>query len=141
MLIGVVQLRNRIEARWAGWNVSTERRWAARAVVLGLMCLCLLVPTVRPDAPRHIQVTAKRFSFSPAEITVKKGEAVNLVLTSADVAHGLRVRELKIELRADKGKTAEATFTPQKTGTCTGHCSVFCGSGHGVMTFTIYVVS
>ncbi len=72
---------------------------------------------------------------------MKKGEAVDLVLTSADVAHGLRIRELKIELNASKAKTAQTTFTPQKTGTFTGHCSVFCGSGHGVMTFTIHVVS
>ena len=36
-------------------------------------------------APRRIEVTAKKFDFTPAEITVKKGEPVVIVLTSADV--------------------------------------------------------
>ncbi len=41
------------------------------------------------SAPRRIEVTAKRFEFDPAEITVKKGEPVVIVLKSADVPHGL----------------------------------------------------
>lgn len=91
-------------------------------------------------APRQIEVTAKRFSYSPGEITVKKGEPVVLVITSADVAHGLRFRELNLNARIDKGSTARLSFTPDKTGDFVGHCSVFCGSGHGEMTLTLHVV-
>ena len=40
----------------------------------------------------HIEVTAKRFSFDPGDLTLKKGEPVVLVLRSVDVAHGLRFR-------------------------------------------------
>jgi len=105
-----------------------------------LVTLFIAASAARPAAPRHIEVTAKRYSFEPAEITVKKGEAVELEVTSADVPHGLRIRELKIDLRVSKGKNADAVFTPQTTGTFVGHCSVFCGSGHGQMTFTIHVV-
>jgi cytochrome c oxidase subunit 2 len=86
-------------------------------------------------------VTAKRFAFEPAEITLKKGEAVDFVLTSSDVAHGIRIRELNLDLRSGKGKSADVTFTPTAIGTFVGHCSVFCGSGHGQMTLTIHVVA
>jgi cytochrome c oxidase subunit 2 len=92
-------------------------------------------------APRRIEVTAKQFSFEPSEITVKKGEPVILVIKSADVAHGLRFRELNLNVKVDKGGTAELPFTPDKTGDFVGHCSVFCGSGHGEMALTMHVVN
>jgi cytochrome c oxidase subunit 2 len=81
-----------------------------------------------------------RFAFAPAEITIKTGESVDLVLTSADVPHGVRFRELNVDLNVAKGKPAEVKFTPEKAGTFVGHCSVFCGSGHGKMALTIHVV-
>lgn len=105
-------------------------------LVASLIC----ASSAKPDSPHRVEITAKRYSFQPAEITVKKGETVDLALTSSDVPHGVRVRELNLDLRAGKGKTADVNFTPEKTGTFVGHCSVFCGSGHGQMTLTIHVV-
>jgi len=122
-------------------RISIYVRLAWRTACVALLLLFVMVSAVRSESPRRIQVTAKRFAFEPAEITVKKGEAIDLVMSSADVAHGLRVRELKIELHANKGRTAETVFTPQSVGTFVGHCSIFCGSGHGAMTLTIHVVS
>jgi len=89
---------------------------------------------------QRVEVLAKRFEFLPADITVKKGEAVDLVLKSEDVAHGLRFRELNVEVNAGKGGTGKVHFVPNKTGTFIGHCSVFCGAGHGSMTLTLHVV-
>jgi cytochrome c oxidase subunit 2 len=91
-------------------------------------------------APRRIEVTAQRFQFTPGEITVHKGEPVVLVLRSLDVAHGLRFKELGVEGKVSKGGTTEIPFTADKSGTFVGHCSVFCGSGHGEMTLTLHVV-
>lgn len=90
--------------------------------------------------PRRIEITAKRFSYDPGEITLKKGQPVVLVLKSVDVDHGLRFRELNLNAKIDKGKSAELSFTPDKTGDFVGHCSVFCGSGHGSMALTLHVV-
>lgn len=92
------------------------------------------------DNPRTIEVTAKRFAYEPAEITIKKGVPVVLVIKSLDVAHGLRFRELNLDAKVNKGGSAELRFTPEKTGDFVGHCSVFCGSGHGSMTLTLHVV-
>jgi cytochrome c oxidase subunit 2 len=92
------------------------------------------------DTPKRIEVTAKRFTYEPAEITLKKGQPVVLVIKSLDVAHGLRFRELNLNAKIDKGGSAELKFTPDKTGNFVGHCSVFCGSGHGGMMLTLHVV-
>ena len=92
------------------------------------------------DAPQRIEVTAKRFTFDPGEITLKKGQPVVLVLKSADVAHGLRFKGLNVEVKVEKHGTAEVQFTPEKTGDFVGQCSVFCGSGHGSMKMMLHVV-
>jgi cytochrome c oxidase subunit 2 len=91
-------------------------------------------------APRRIEVTARRFAFDPGEITVKRGQPVILVLHGKDAAHGLRFRDLNVDLKVRAGGTAEVQFTPDKVGDFVGHCSVFCGSGHGGMMLTLHVV-
>jgi cytochrome c oxidase subunit 2 len=91
------------------------------------------------DAQRRIQITAKRFDFTPGDITLKKGVPVVLVLTSEDVPHGLKFKELNVVVTAKKGQTNEIAFTPDRVGTFIGQCSVFCGSGHGHMKMTLHV--
>ncbi len=90
--------------------------------------------------PQKIQVTAKRFAFTPGEITVKKGQPVILVIRSTDADHGLKFKELNLDVKAPKNRSTELRFTPDKTGDFVGHCSVFCGAGHGSMTLTLHVV-
>jgi cytochrome c oxidase subunit 2 len=90
-------------------------------------------------APQRIQIVAERFDFSPGDITVKKGVPVTIVLTSKDVPHGIKFKDLNVVLNVKKGETKEVTFTPDKTGTFVGQCSVFCGSGHGAMKLTLHV--
>jgi cytochrome c oxidase subunit II len=108
---------------------------------IAIAALTVLAPLAgAATEARHVEVTAKRFSFEPAEITLKKGEPVDLVLKSADVAHGLRFRELNVDLKVGKGATTEVQFTPNQTGTFVGHCSVFCGAGHGSMMLKLHVV-
>jgi cytochrome c oxidase subunit II len=95
--------------------------------------------TSTSDTPRRIDVTVKKFSYSPSEVTVKKGEPIILALTSSDVSHGLKFKELNLNAKFDKKTPAELAFTPDKVGDFVGHCSVFCGSGHGSMTLTLHV--
>jgi cytochrome c oxidase subunit 2 len=89
--------------------------------------------------PRTIAVAAKRFEFSPATITLKKGETVRLVVTSEDVTHGLFLRPLKIDLDLPAGEAQTVTLTPQEAGTFTAICHHFCGSGHGGMKLKFVV--
>jgi cytochrome c oxidase subunit 2 len=90
--------------------------------------------------PHWIELTARRFTFEPKEITLKKGEPVVIVLKSKDVAHGLRIRDLNVEAKVGAGGTVEMRFTPEKTGEFLGRCYVFCGTGHGSMAMKVRVV-
>jgi cytochrome c oxidase subunit II len=89
---------------------------------------------------RVIEITAKRFAFSPNQITIKKGETVKLRLTSEDVTHGFFMRALKIDEDVQPGTPTEVTLTPQTAGTFTTICDHFCGANHGNMNMTITVV-
>lgn len=111
------------------------------ALTLGVAFTPLNLNVRAQQSPRKIEITAKQFQFEPSEITVKKGQPVVLVIKSADVEHGLRFRDLNLNVKIDKGGTAELPFTPDKAGDFVGKCSVFCGPGHGDMTLTMHVVN
>ena len=106
---------------------------------LALSSLALSGFAPAPDAPRRIDISVKKFEYAPAEITLKKGEPVVLVLTTEDVTHGLKFKELNLNTKIEKGKPSELAVTPDRVGDFVGHCSVFCGSGHGSMTLTLHV--
>jgi cytochrome c oxidase subunit II len=93
-----------------------------------------------PGAPRVVSITAKRFSFEPNEITLKKGEPVTLQITSNDVTHGFFLRPLKIDEDIEPGKTTSVTVTPDKAGKFTLICDHLCGIHHGSMRMTVNVV-
>jgi cytochrome c oxidase subunit 2 len=112
-------------------------RVAVAAIAFAL--LGQLVPTRAEQAPTTITVHAKRFSFLPAEITVKKGQPVKLVVISDDVPHSLVVKDLNVNVAVAKSHSGEASFTPEKTGDFKGMCGRFCGMGHGSMQFTVHV--
>ncbi len=112
------------------------------SLAVAMLAAALPSPAARAQAePQRIEITAKRFAFTPGEITVKKGQLVVLVLKSLDVSHGLRIRDLGVDMKVKAGQTAQVTFTPDQVGDFAGHCSVFCGSGHGSMKFTLHVVA
>jgi cytochrome c oxidase subunit 2 len=103
------------------------------------LTVCALTALHAQDSPKVIGIHAKRFSFSPAEITLTKGQTVTLALTADDTTHGLSIPELNINATLNKGKTTNVEVTPSQTGTFQGHCSHFCGVGHGSMIFKVTV--
>ncbi len=103
------------------------------------LCGLAISPLSAGDQSKTIAITAQRFSFSPNEITVKKGEEVILIIQSKDVAHGLLIEDLGVRTEIKKGQSAEVKFTPNSVGTFEGKCAHFCGSGHGSMTLTVHV--
>jgi cytochrome c oxidase subunit 2 len=88
---------------------------------------------------KTIEIHAKRFAFSPAEITLKKGEATTLSLVSDDVPHSLLIQGLGVNTAISKGHPSQVTITPDKAGDFPGRCGKFCGSGHGEMRFIVHV--
>jgi len=112
-----------------------------KALAVGTLLFCgvTLAPLAADQAPRTISITAQRFSFTPNEITVKKGEPVVLEIRSKDVTHGLLIEDLGVRQEVKKGQNSQVTFTPSSAGTFEGKCAHFCGSGHGSMKFTVHV--
>lgn len=118
------------------WRVGAVTGVAA--VMMALMSAAS-TPSVGAHEARVIEITAKRYGFTPDSITLKKGETVKLQLHSEDVTHGFFSRQLKIDETVEPGKTAEVMLTPQTAGTFKTICDHFCGAGHGNMSMTIIV--
>ncbi len=95
--------------------------------------------TADQQPARIIEIHAHRYAFSPAEITVRKGETVRLKLISDDVPHSLLVKDLGVNQTINKGQPVEILLTPTRSGDFHGQCGRFCGSGHGQMMFEIHV--
>ena len=94
---------------------------------------------VQADNVPVVEITAKRFAFSPDKITLKKGQTVKLRLHSEDVIHGFFLRPLKLDEEIPAGESIDVTLTPREAGTFTTICDHFCGANHGNMNMTIVV--
>jgi cytochrome c oxidase subunit II len=92
------------------------------------------------DNPKVIDIAAKKFEFTPSEITLKKGEPVILRLTSADRVHGFMSKPLKIDTDIPNDKGKDVAVTPDTAGDFTIICDHYCGTGHGGMKMKVTVV-
>ena len=117
-----------------------EMKYSIRIAFSLLIALLFAMSSFAQPGGRRIEIHARRFSFSPSEITVEKGEPVTLALTSDDVPHSLLIGALNVNATMTKGHITEVTITPETTGDFKGRCGRFCGSGHGSMLFIIHVV-
>ncbi len=112
--------------------MRTPLRWT--------LALLLLAPAAPVRAaPRVIEIAARRFQFTPAEIRLKVGEPVLLRVHSEDVVHGFFNRPLGIDATIEPGKVLEVALVPAAAGTYLTICDHFCGAGHGNMKMTIVV--
>ena len=108
-------------------------------VVLGALALLGSAPRAGAQEPAIVNITAKRFQFTPSEVKLKQGVPARLELRSEDVVHGFYMKALGIDTEIQPGKTTEVVVTPKAPGRYTTICHHFCGSGHGNMKMTIVV--
>ena len=87
-----------------------------------------------------IKITAKRFDYTPGKLTLKKGEPVILEFRTADVLMGFNVPELQVRADIIPDKVTRVRFVPDKTGTFTFLCDIFCGTEHERMQGTVTIV-
>jgi cytochrome c oxidase subunit 2 len=99
-----------------------------------------------------IEVSAKKYDFSPSEIRVKAGAKVRLVVHSIDEVHGARISvypegskdkstpglifehpEQNGVVDKSKDKDQILEFLAAKEGTYDFKCAKICGMGHGRM--------
>ena len=113
--------------------------------LLGATAVVTLIFGVRAHSgaattEQAIHLTAKKFEYSPNEITVKKGQPVVIEIVSLDRKHGFTIPELKVRSDVKPGTKNVVRFTPDTAGTFNFHCDLFCGSGHEGMAGTLVVV-
>jgi cytochrome c oxidase subunit 2 len=121
--------------------LKSEKAKYISGIVAAAVCMIIIasVLAIAADAEQVIQITAKRFVYSPKDITVKKGLPVVLEFTSLDRLHGFSCPDLGIRSDIPPEKVTKLRFVPQKVGTFLFHCDNFCGGGHEGMTGTITV--
>ena len=111
---------------------------AVAAALVGTMGSMLVLAQAKP---RIIAITAKKFEYEPAELTLKLNEPVVFQLKTLDVVMGFSVPDFGVRGTIIPGQVTEVPMTPTKTGEFTFLCDVFCGSGHENMEGTMRVVA
>jgi len=111
--------------------------WAQRN---GIDTANLMRSATAAEGPRVIEIKAKKFQFTPSEITLKKGEPVILRLTSEDRTHGFLLKPFKIDSDIIPGHATDIAVTPPATGQYIVICDHYCGTGHGNMKMKLTVV-
>jgi cytochrome c oxidase subunit 2 len=118
------------------------RRQAALALgslALGAAALGARVAAQEPE--QVVKILARRFIYTPNQITLKKGVPVVLELTTADVLMGFSVPDFNVRADIVPDQVARLRLVPDKVGTFEFLCDVFCGSGHETMNGTLTVVA
>jgi cytochrome c oxidase subunit 2 len=116
-------------------------------VMLGVavvVCLCApasVLGRMQPSEATVLEIDAERFSFTPSELRIAAGTAVELRIRSHDTNHGFRILGTDINVIVPKrGRgTATITFRPDKPGRYIFECSKLCGAGHSFMRGVIVV--
>ena len=127
---------------------TTEFRNKVVAATLLAAACGLTFASISPKAdlaradvnPKVIEITAKKFEFTPSEVTLKKGEPVILRITSADRVHGFMSKPLKFDTDIAVGKPTDIAVTPDTAGDFAVICDHYCGIGHGNMKMKVSVV-
>ena len=126
--------------------------------------LAVLVPLgialmSRTARTHHIDISARRFGYTPARIVVNKGDPVNLRFYTEDVTHGFQLDGHPIDLIARKGVTfkrnvrqdseghlkadwqriSSVMFVAQRAGKFIFRCTETCGNLHPFMTGELIV--
>ena len=110
------------------------RKAAGAAALLIAGAAWMIWAQDQPAGPAsEIQMTAKKYEFTPDTIRVKAGTPVKLTITATDHEHGFKIEALHINQKLPKGQATTVEFTPREAGTFPFECSHFCGLGHKKM--------
>lgn len=97
------------------------------------------VACLAAESPAEIHISAKKFEYHPDRIVAKRDQPLTLVLTSQDRIHGFKMPDFGLRTDIVPGQETRVTFTPDKVGSFTFFCDVFCGGGHEDMEGTLVV--
>jgi cytochrome c oxidase subunit 2 len=123
----------------------------------GILTIHAQAPDMKDGGSQQIiEVSAKKYEFTPSEIRVKSGARVELKVHSVDETHGIKM-DLYPEGATDKSKPGLIfdkpelngkveknqdqilDFVAQQPGTYQFKCAKVCGMRHGSMKGTLVV--
>jgi cytochrome c oxidase subunit 2 len=114
---------------------------AVLAAGSGLWALAAEPKPKEKEQEQVIRITARKFTFLPNEVTLKKGIPVILELTTADVVMGFNAPDFNLRADIIPGQAARVRLVPDKVGSFEYLCDIFCGEGHERMSGRIRVVA
>jgi cytochrome c oxidase subunit 2 len=125
-------------------------------LMLVVYCLSGGRTTAQNQDVQVIEVTAKKYEYSPEPVHVKRGTRVQLKITATDHDHGFKIAALLDGAAQDdkpglviaaaqdcwqlkKGETTTIEFLAQTRGSYTFRCCHTCGLGHKGMKGQIVI--
>lgn len=109
------------------------------ATAAGVLAAAATAGTVWSQGDPVVRITARRFAYEPAQVTLVRGQPVVLELVSLDRSHGFRAPTLNLRADIPEGGAARVRLVPERAGRFFFACDVFCGSGHEEMEGEIVV--
>ncbi|MGH9774767.1 MAG: cupredoxin domain-containing protein [Candidatus Acidiferrales bacterium] len=110
------------------------------------------VTRAQDQSPQVIEMTAKKYEYSPSPVHVKAGTKVQLKITATDRVHGFKLSTTPDGApksaapglvltspapndcyRLEQGQQVTVEFTANTPGTYSFKCCVHCGLEHGSM--------
>ena len=119
-------------------RMITRRHWLATA---GSLLVGGSWRSISHAGEQVVNLVCRKFAFEPERITVRRGMPVVLQLSSIDVPMGIKIAELGVRADMLPGQVTELRFTPEKAGTFTFFCDVFCGDDHELMQGDLVVLA
>jgi heme/copper-type cytochrome/quinol oxidase subunit 2 len=74
-----------------------------------------------------VEIRVSRQGFEPSVVTLRKGEAVQIVVSSGDGEHCFAVDGFRLEKRVLPGRATRFEFTPERAGRFPFYCCIETG--------------
>jgi cytochrome c oxidase subunit II len=115
---------------------------SGRTPIAGAALIVILAaPQGSSQDRRVVRMLAERFTFTPSQVTVKRGTVIEFRVRSDDTNHGFHIVGSNANVIIPKRGRGEATliFDADTAGHYTFECSKMCGAGHSFMRGSITV--
>ena len=114
------------------------KRLATTALLVVLTLICVSLSALAET--KEIEMTAKKYEFSPPSVEVPVGTTMVFKITALDRDHGFEIEGVKDScVQLKKGEIATVEYKAEKAGTFYFKCCKRCGLHHGQMKGTIVV--
>jgi cytochrome c oxidase subunit II len=111
-----------------------------RAILIATVLVAgLAACRTEPSSLPVIKIVMKKYDIEPAEIRLKRGELVELEISTEDKQHGFAVKGLNISESVQPGRATNVQLQPETAGEYEVTCDILCGSGHDRMRAKIVV--